>query len=69
VVELHARVDLPSIAPLVGYLEASRDFYRAQGGRPWPEVVERFTAAATERVDPDGTFRLASHSGLFVADR
>ncbi|MEQ1788481.1 MAG: class I SAM-dependent methyltransferase [Acidimicrobiales bacterium] len=68
-VELRARVDLPGISPLVGYLEASRDFYETQGGRPWPSVVERFTAAAIERVESDGTFVLRSHSGLFVADR
>jgi len=68
-VELHARVDLPSIDPLIGYLEASRDFYEAQGGRPWPDLVERFTASASQHLEPDGTFLLRSHSGLFIADR
>ena len=68
-VDLRGRVDLPSIDPLIGYLEASRDFYEAQGGRPWPEVVDRFTAAAHQRLEPDGTFLLTSHSGIFIADR
>ena len=68
-VELHARIDVPGIEPLVGYLEASRDFYEAQGTLPWPEVVDRFRGAAHQRLEPDGTFRLASHSGLFIADR
>lgn len=62
--ELKAEVVVDDVAPIVDYVETTRDFYDPVGG--WEPVVASVEQAVQVRLDREGTFRIATAVDVYV---
>ncbi|MGQ0803435.1 MAG: class I SAM-dependent methyltransferase [Actinomycetota bacterium] len=62
--ELNAEVVVDDVAPVVDYVETTRDFYDPAGG--WEPVIASVGEVVRSRLDREGTFRIVTAVDVYV---
>jgi len=62
--ELNGEVVIDEVAPIIDYVESTRDFYDPAGG--WEPVIASVGEAVRSRLAREGTFRIATAVDVYV---